>query len=220
MTEPLHLNSFGVTLTVSGGFSEAQVDTIVNWCRAISDYLVITREQHASGFPHLHLSIKLKPKSTSHVTLRFKRMYERFDIPYVKGVSVVVKEINDQTGWFAYISKDIPDGQLPLVCVGYLWGDIQKQTMDAVKRLKLKTLKGSRVIMNMNTAVGRIMEFAKRTGTSITGKQSFCDIISKMMGQGYQTYRLKLPVLYAQVLAELGYERIAFDWAESQLQFV
>lgn len=219
MTEPLRRNSFAVTLTVSGGFSEQQVSDISAYCRAISDYLVLTHELHRSGDPHLHMSIALSVKATSAVTLRFARLYEKLGIPYQKGVSVVVKKVNDQTGWFSYISKDVPDGQAPLVCVGYVWGEIQEQCRAAVKKISAKSLKGEDLVMNMSTAPSRIIAFAQRTGTSITGKDSFCDIMAKMMVDGYLVHRLKPVVLYAQVLAKLGYERVAFDYWENELRF-
>ncbi len=219
MTEIPDLYTYGVTLTTADGFSEPQQEDVFVFVKRISPKVVLVLERGKSGKPHFHMCIDLKPKQANKVTVRFVKFYEDLHIPFQKGVSVVVKSVKNRMGWLAYMAKEIPPDARPLLVQGYQWGNLKKQFVALLKKQKAAVVKGTDFTMNMDTAPNRIIDYAKRTGHLITGKDSFCTLMAVMMEDGYLVHRLKPKVLYAAVLAKLGYRSVAYDYWSSELSF-
>lgn len=213
------LYTYGLTLTVSGGFDADQIEQLVVFMKRISPKLVVTREVGKLLNPHLHACIDLVPKQANAVTRRFVKFYGEQNWPVQSGVTIVVKHVDNRMGWLCYISKEIPMGSKPLVVHGYIWGAIKAAILSQVKTQKAKALKGTDLTMNMDTAPARIIAYANAAGMLLTGKEEFCQLMARMMRDGYLVHRLKPKVLFAQVMAKIGYERIAFTYWENELQF-
>lgn len=213
------LYTYGVTLTIAGGFSAAQVEDLAVYCKSISNKLVIAAEHGAGGNTHLHICIDLKPIRANNVTRRFIGFYADHKWPVQTGVSVVVKHTRNRMGWLCYIAKEVPMGSKPLVVHGYQWGEIKKALVKQVKAQKAKDLKGTDLTMNMDTAPARIIAYAKSTGVLLTDKEIFCRLMASMMRDGYLVHRLKPKVLFAQVMCKIGYERFGVAYWENELAF-
>lgn len=212
-------HSFAITLTSKDGFTQDQLESIKEWFVKKCDTVLLTQEHHKSGKIHLHAAADFKGQTNS-VTRMFATLYDRLNIPFQKGVSVVVKKVTDRVGWFHYLSKDVPTGQMPLLILGYLWGDIQEECKAAIKKIPNKMVKGTDFTMNMVTAPNRILEFAKSIAHPITGKDSFAEVLSIMAEDGYQMHNLKFKVLYAQVMAKTGRRGVMRDLILGELQFL
>lgn len=212
--------SFAITLTSSDGFTLEQIDSIRSWFHKTCDTCLVTVEQHKSGKLHLHAAANFEIKQANAVVRRFVTLYSHLNIPYQKGVSVVVKAVSDRTGWFHYLSKDVPTGEKPLLCLGYKWGDIQEECRLAVKKIPNRMIKGDDFTMNMVTAPNRILSYAKALGHPISGKESFAEIIALMAEDGYQMHNLKFKVLFAQVMAKTGDRSVMKELVLSELQWL
>lgn len=220
MAATTKIHSYAFTLTTQDGFTDLQVAQFSDWFSANADTACLTRELHKSGKIHLHACADLRKSSTNSVTRVFTNLYERLNIPCQKGVSIRIKKVTDRLGWFHYLAKDLAVGQSPVLCHGYLWGDIQEQLKLAVKKIPNKMVKGDDHTMNMVTAPNRVLEYAKSVGCPISGADSFAEVISLMAEDGYQMHNLKFKILYAQCMAKCGRRSIMRDLVLSELAFL
>jgi len=211
--------SYCFTLTVREGFSVNQIASFADWLKLRTDYCFVSKELTAAGLWHIHAQANLVPKNTSNVTKAVKGWYKQEDLE-VGPCSIKIKKETDRIGWFHYLTKDINSTDKPVLCHGYKWGEIQAECLANVKKIPRKMLEGDDYVLKMRTAYKVIMQYAQRIGQPITGKQSFMQILSKMICDGYLYHQLKLKIVLGHVMGCIGDEAAVFDMLENELHWV
>ena len=195
---------YAITLGTSRDFLAEEIVSIAQHFARNCDACLLVEERGASGKLHLHASTKQKQKTANLVTLALTRLYEKLKIPCQKGVAIKVKKTTDEIGWFHYLTKDMEDGQQPVLIFGWEMTWIQDQCRDNLKKIPHKMMKGNDYTLNMAIATNVVLQYAKRTGIPLSGKDGFKTCICRMAEEGYLFHSVKFKVLYAQVLARTG----------------
>lgn len=208
---------FCLTLTSSDDFTSDQEDLIVDWHRRRAEYCLLVREYHGDGRKHYHslLAVK-KPKSAGGVTRQLETLYKKMNIPWTKGVTVVVKKMTHMTGQFHYLLKEQASTH-PLLLTGWKYSWIKEQCLANIKEIPLKLLKGDTYMVQKNTSVELVLKFATASGATIACKDSFIDLMVEMQAKGYQFDNVSKKSLYTNVMSRLGNLSQARSVWESEL---
>lgn len=194
-----------ITLTSRDDFTSEQHDAIVAWHRHNSEKTLLVAERHDSGRIHYHSVIHCRvPKQAAKVTQKLERLYKQIDLEVVKRVSIVVKRQTDDIGLFHYLTKDIPEGDRPLLCIGWAYSWIKEQCLANIRKIPYKVLAKDKHMMRSVSAVARVVQWAQAAGYPLTGKESFIHVVTSMQAEGYQFDNIKTKFLYAQVMAVSG----------------
>lgn len=209
-----------VTLTRTGGFIVATCVKFEDWFKLSFQYCVVTRELHKSGHLHLHAVVQSKVKQASTLTARIERLYELWDIPLVKRVSINCKTAVVLEGAVQYVLKDVVPGDAPSVLCGWDMKTLEDQMLSALKKMPRSMVQRDDYYLNQRVATSLLIEYGKRIGVAILDKISFKQVVVSMMKEGYQFDAVKLAPVYVQILARSGYVQAANQWIDDQLQFL
>ncbi len=208
-----------ITLTTSGGLSTVQVEGLTDYFKTLADKCLLTEELHANGGTHLHAVCELATLHTANVTVRMAKLYERLDIPYVKGPSVKVKAVKDGTlsQLHSYVIKDVKPNHKPLICEGWSIKSLMADRVKQLKNLKEGDRAKGECMLHLNSVEWTVIEYAKRSALDLTDKYAFIDCVVQMQKEGYSFSRIKPTLLYCQVMARVGHTNVASNWWEGQL---
>jgi len=207
---PNHDYQYFITLTTADDFSDEQQACVVSWHKLHSTKCLLVSELHDSGKRHYHSIICVKaPKTAGKVTEKLSRLYKAMDLPHVPRVSIVVKKVTDQVGMFHYLSKDIPEGALPLLSWGWRYSWIKQQCVDGIKKIPHRLLRKDQYMVQNSSSVQLVLQYARAAAYPLTGKASFITVVTEMQSKGYQFEKIKPRWLYGQVMAMCGYTSLA-----------
>lgn len=212
--------SYLITLTRTGGFTEAECLPLEKFFSEGFDRCCVTRETHKSGHLHLHAVVVSDVKKASTLTQRFERVYERMGIPVVKRISINVKTCSVIEGAVQYVCKDLAPGQEPTVLRGWDMKTLEDKMLNALKKMPRSMVQRDDYYLNQRVATSLLIEYGKRIGVAILDKISFKQVVVSMMKDGYQFDAIKLAPVYVQILARSGYVTAAEQWIDDQLQFL
>jgi len=202
--------SYFVTLTSSDGFSSVQEGQIVSWHRSHSEKCLLVSELHDSGKTHYHSLLTCRaPKMPAAVTRNLDRLFAAMDIEPVTGVSIVTKKVTDFVGILHYLTKDLPQGAKPLLCIGWAYSWIKQQCIDGIKHIPRSMLRKDKYMVQSSSSVQLIVQYARAAGYPLTGKASFIAVATEMQSKGFQFEKIKPKWLYAQVMAVCGHLQLA-----------
>lgn len=212
------MNHYFVTFSASGGLTEPLCQKFKTHFLSSYDYVFGCKEFHASGDAHLHILYTSPAKQSNGLTRQYEKLYTKWGIDHVKGVSIKNKRVTNLIGMFHYISKDIKEK--PYMILKWKWTWIQQQCRDNVKLIPKKILNGENRWVNQREAGMIMMAYAKSTGKQIFSKEQFCETFAEMQEQGYQFDKVNLRPVYTLIMAMNGDKRPAYEYAMSQLNFL
>lgn len=214
----LTMFGYAITLTRAGAFDQQQNSVIRTWFKQNTDSCLLVVEQHASGGLHYHAATSQKQKTTNEVTRLLDRFYEAQGWQSVRGVSIKVRRMSDRIGWFHYLCKDLKGS--PLLVQGWKMTWIQQECKDNLKKVPRKILCKDSYLVTQSVGSGLVIQYAKRTGNPLTGKESFAFVCSTMMSEGYQFHQVRWKHLYCHVMALCGDLRPAHSFIIGELIFI
>ncbi len=197
-----------VTFTASGGLTGFQCSEIRTHFIHKYEECFGCVEQHSSGSDHIHILYSSPTKGAGSLTRVFERMYNRLNIPLVKGVSIKNKSAVNKIGLFHYISKAVKGDPWLIKSWKYTW--IQEQCVQNVKNIPRKMLRSDFIWVTQRDAAGLMIEYARATGRSLTSKKVFAEVFANMKSVKYQFAKVRIMLLYTSVLAICGDSRPAF----------
>ncbi len=200
--------------TTSPGFNDEQVLAICEWAKSRSDSCCVVEE--TSTHRHLHGVFRVKQKQTGQVTRMFATLYKKMDLPWVPTVSVKVKKTTELIGWFHYILKQ----NKPLVLTGWKMTWITEQCQANVKLIPRRILRKGRPMLQPDTVVATILAFMDAHNMPIMDKSSFIAVVTTMQKDQYNFMKVRKPLVYEAVMAELGILDVAAAAWENELQFL
>ncbi len=179
---PLVIMFYFITLTTAGGLSTVQVEDLTAYFMDFTDKCLLTEELHANGGIHMHAVCELATLHTANVTVRMTKLYERLDIPYVKGIAVKVKAIKQGTlsNVHNYCLKDVTDDHKPAVCNGWSLKSLMAVRVNALKSLKEGDRAKGECMLHLNSVEWTVIEYAKRSALDLTDKYAFIDCVVQM----------------------------------------
>lgn len=207
------------TLTTNRDFLPDEIVSIAQWFAKSCESCLLVEERGHNGKLHLHATTTQKQKTAGEITRRMQKLYEHLNIPFQIKISVRIKRTTDQIGSFHYLTKDLGD-KVPVLLFGWKMTWIQQQCRDNVKKIPHKLIKGEDYVVNMVIAPNLLMEYARRSGIPLTGKEGFKEVVARMMGEGYQFQNVKWKILYVQLMARCGDTRPLRSMLDNELQFL
>ncbi len=195
-------HTYFVTLTAADNLLEHE-DAIVQWHRTHSEKTLLVPELHADGRTHYHSIIHTMDKTTNQVTRKLLTLYQRLNIPVVKGVSIIVKASSDAIGLLHYVTKDLQGD--PLLITGWTMSWIKETCKANLKNIPYRMLTKNKYTLQHRSSVELVVQYAYRSGYPLTGKASFIQVVTAMQADGYQFSGIKPTWLYAEVMAVCGY---------------
>lgn len=207
------MNSFLATITQPLGLDESQMCFVEQYFEALNVRYVSSREQHKSGNWHSHTMFEDPNKQTAGVTRKLKRAFgTKLDLTPHNALDVRKVKSGDEVRTAGYVVKD----DLVLGCNGWNIKDLLKQRAaqlrEQVDRKPLSTF-----MLNEKNVEEIMLEYAKRTGTVLNVKNDFVDMVAEMAYEGYSFSRIKMQVVYAQVMCRAGSKEHMRDLVRMQL---
>ncbi len=207
------MNSFLATITQPLGLDESQLCFIEQWFEALNVKYVSSREQHKSGNWHSHTMFEDPNKATAGVTRKLKRAFGfTMDLTPRHALDVRKVKTGDEVRTAGYVVKD----DMVLGCNGWNVKDLLKQRATQLRE-QVDKKPTSTFMLNEKNVEELMLEYAKRTGTVLNVKNDFVDMVADMVSEGYSFSRVKLPIVYAQVMCRAGSKEHMRDFVRMQL---
>ncbi len=203
-----------ITITRSGGLTTAHLDSLTDYFQKRFEKVVMNVEPHKSGDLHLHAYCESKVKSVCSVRKHVVRFLETLHIDIGPRTCVVKKA---DLGVVNYVIKEVSDEKPVTLCQGWSIESLLENRRLALKDLSSKKIRGTHRTISNDDAVPLIIKFAKDTNTTITDKESFKDVIKHMVREGWSIARLKIGVVYAEVMTVCGDDHALDDYLEMQM---
>ncbi len=207
------MNSFIVTITQSGGMSDAQMESCEMWFDKLNVKCLVSREQHKSGLWHLHALVEDGNSRANGFKRKLVRALDPLvDFSNKNSLDVQFVKAGQESQTAGYVVKD----QLVLVCKGW---SVKSLLAERALLLRKDVSKPpvSTWILNERNAEEIILEYAHRMSLPLTCKSEFIALMCKMATEGYSVTRIKPCVVYAQVMARAGSPQYMADWWEMKL---
>ncbi len=212
------MQGYAITLTTREGFDDSHHEIFRDWFKIHTDSCLLVAESHAAGGLHYHAGATMKQKSTNEVTRLINRFYEAQGWDVLAGISIKVKQLTDRIGWFHYLTKDL-DGP-PILVQGWKMTWIQEQCKSNLKKIPKKMLKKNAYLVTQSVGPELVIQYAKRTGSPLSGKISFANVICQMAKEGYQFHQVRWKNLYSHVMALCDDMRPMQSFIMSELQWL
>ncbi len=207
------MHTFIITLTQSGGMSDAQMESIEQYFEKQDVKLVVSREQHKSGLWHMHAVMEAANKQAAGVKRKLVRAWgDIVDLSGPKALDVKMVKPGDESRSAGYVVKE--QG----VYVNKGW-DIKSLLAKRAKALQKDVTKQpvATFMLNEKNVEEIILEYAMRMSMPLTRKEEFIDVMKSMAVEGYSVSRIKPTIVYAQVMARAGSPKYMGDWWEMKL---
>lgn len=208
------------TLTTNRDLLPDEIMGLAQWFARNCDSALVVEERGANGKLHLHATTQQKQKSTNQCTRMMKSCYEQLRIPWTDRVSCRIKKTTDQIGSFHYLTKDLIEGQEPILIFGWEMTWIQEQCRDNLKKIPHKMVRGDDYVVNMVIAPNLLCSYAKRSGICMAGKEGFKEVVCRMASEGYQFHNVKWRILYCEIMARCGDTKPMRSLIDNELQFL
>ncbi len=142
----MQIYPYSVTISpsVHTPLTDDHLRNIVSWFSDFG-YVIITREDRpGDGTPHLHILFRDTPKGTHNVTRKLYSMFDRFNIPYCRGVTIRVVKAGSPRIWAGYCFKEVEsEDDLDLILIqGYSYGWAFDCISDWLAHDKIQSSKG------------------------------------------------------------------------------
>lgn len=214
------LKCYMLTLTTAQGFTPEDIAQVKAWHKNNSECCVLTKELHESGKIHLHSVITCPQKDARQVTRKIQTLYKKLGLDWESRVSCVTKKAVVPIGALAYILKELPEGDSPVLIQGWKMTWIQSEIKANLKKLPRKLLLKIDYHVTSKTGTSLLIEYAKRTAMPVVCKITFKQIVSLMMSEGYNFDNVKMKYLFVQVMARSGNRSFAESLIDAELQFI
>lgn len=207
------MNSYFATITQPTGLTDAQMEFLEKWFEKLNVKYVCSREQHKSGLWHSHSMFEDPNKSTTGVTRKLKRAFgEKLDLTPKNALDVRKVKSGDEVRTAGYVVKD----EMVFGVLGWSIKDLLASRTAQLREQVDKKPK-STFMLNEKNVEEFILEYAKRTATVLNCKGDFVDLVADMASEGYSFSRVKLPIVYAQVMCRAGSKEHMRDFVRMQL---
>ncbi len=206
-------NKFLITIATRGGLTDEQLVSLQAYFEGRFEKVVVNVEAHKSGLLHVHAYAETKVTRAAvrqHVAKHLKSL----------GVDVGSKTLNVKTadvGARQYVVKEVTDESPVTLCKGWSIEQLLEERRQALKKLSRKEVMGTWKVIGQDEAVPLMLKFAASHSIVITDKNSFIALGVQMMKEKFDFSRVKMSVCYVQVMVQMGDNRAAVDWFESQL---
>ncbi len=207
------MNTFFATITQSGGLTDSQMEFIEHWFDNLKVKFVCSREQHKSGLWHAHSVFEDGNKSAGGVTRKLRRAFTpTLDLTSKRALLVRKVKSGDEVRTAGYVVKE----DNVYGCNGW---DIKMLLAERAKQLQEQVAAKpvSTFMLNEKNVEELMLEYAKRTGTVLNTKEDFVDMVAEMAYEGYSFSRVKIPIVYAQVMCRAGSKEHMRDLVRMQL---
>ncbi len=198
---------FMITLTTGGEFSVDFTTGLKDWfVKKCTQVLLVTEgwDFNAEERPHYHGVGSFKTNNASNITRMLKKLYDKFEVPWQKNISIRVRKVTDLIGSWHYCLKDTSDGNPPLLVMGWRMSFIKEQCRANVGKIPYKVLMKNKHCLSTKTATATVMAYAKASAHVLSGKESFASVICQMAQDGYQFENVKIKWLYTQCMSLTG----------------
>lgn len=192
---------YAITLTLRDGFTPDHFTAVRHYFDLTCESCLVVAEDHASGGIHFHAATSQRQKTTNEVTRLLHRYYSKQGWE-VTPRSVQVKRMADRVGWFHYLTKDLTGP--PVLVRGWRMTWIQQQCMDNLKKMPRRLLRKDTFVVTHAEGPRLVIEYAKRTGCVLSGKDSFIDVCCQMSRNGYQFHQIRWKQLYTHTMSMCG----------------
>ncbi len=187
------------------------------WAETQIAACIIEESGANQNHPHLEMIV-----ATSMTQKNIRRSIER-NVGTFTRIELVVKYPKNaqNVAWCAKYGRK-EDGYIIVHEHGWDWKQIEIVGADDLKRVKdYKINKNMRILSGTN-AQAIIMEYAKTKAIAIGCKESFKDVIKKMMKEGYQFHNIRgLDGIWCQIEVMLEIPGHCVDsWLDNQLKWV
>ncbi len=212
---------FFVTFTTTGA------DWPVDWPIILSkfhakkcDMVLLVPEGGDTHIQHLHYhSVGTWPtKHGGNVSKLAERLYNKHGLPWTKHAVKVIK-VKHLVGMFHYLLKAKGD-EPPLMLMGWQMSWIKQQCVDNVKSTPYKMLLKDKMCLTAKSATPFVLKYAEAKNLPLSCKQTFADVISEMMCDGYQFEAVRLKWLFTQVMALSGHQGYCRNFVLGELNFI
>ncbi len=195
---------YKITLTASGGISSQHCKEIAQAFSGIKFAIVVNEFGDTGRNSHLECVLEFDTTKTSNVTERMRTMYNRLQIPFVRGISVRVKKVTHLAGAIIYATKEIDECGKVLLRNGWAMDWITKQRTENIKSIPFKMLNKKGTRLTQNTAGALMYEFAKSKGMAIRDKAKYREVAVLMGADGYLWGSVRHQGVYQDVCALFG----------------
>lgn len=210
--------NYFLTLSPRQDLSSVHLAVVVDWHKLRTPCILVS-EERTDGVEHYHSVFGDTASRAAKVTEKFNRLMDAGGLPYVKGVTLKIRAVTDLIGMFHYLTKDLGDGK-PLVLSGWKLSWIRQQCLENLKKIPKKMLMRNDRLIGVAGSVGLVLEYSKRKGIPLTGKESFRRCLMEMAKEGYRFEKIKIRQLYVHVMAQCGDARAFGAMIDNELQFL
>lgn len=214
MSEAPTTFKYFITIARRGGLTDEMICKITKYLEARFTQVVMNVEPHKTGLLHLHAFAHSPVKTSSAIRNHFKRFLEGINLEIGKN-TLNVKVADDNV--INYVVKEVTEKSPVTLCKGWSIADLLEKRQIALKKLSIKSAKGTDKVLSQDEVVPMIIRFAKNDGTSLDSKESFKSIVKKMVRLGFSFSRCKMASTYAEVMCRCGDDRALDDLLDMQL---
>lgn len=207
------MNTFFATITQSTGLTDSQMEFVEHWFDNLKVKFVCSREQHKSGLWHSHSVFEDPNKKACGVTRKLTRAFKDvLDLSSKRALDVRKVKSGDEVRTAGYVVKE----DNVYGCNGW---DIKQLLAARAAQLRdqVAAKPTSTFMLNEKNVEELMLEYAKRTGTVLNSKEDFVNMVAEMAYEGYSFSRIKMPVVYAQVMCRAGSREHMRDFVRMQL---
>lgn len=207
------MNKYLITITNRGGLSDEHLVSLKHYFEGRFDRVVMNVEAHKSGLFHVHAYAETKVTRAAvrnHVAKHLKSI----------GMDVGAKTLNVKAadvGARQYVVKEVTEEKPVTLCKHWSIEGLLEERRQALKKLSRKEVMGTWKVIGQDEAVPLMLKFAASHSIAITDKNSFIALGVQMMKEKFDFSRVKMSVCYVQVMVQMGDNRAAVDWFETQL---
>ncbi len=195
---------YKLTLTTSDGFSEAQVEELVEYFICKCGHVYLTNEFGEFGMnSHLEGVVEFDTPKTSNVTNRVRGLYKKLGIE-VSHNSIRVSKVTHLDGAIIYASKELEKMGKVAGLKGWKQTFIDKTLKDGVKSIPFKQLKKRGLWVTDRVAPAVIYEYCKAHNLTISYKADLMHVIRLMGDDGYMMSHLRLRAVYGNTMCLFG----------------
>ncbi len=208
------LNKYFITIARPGGLSDEMICKITSYLEDRFTQVVMNVEPHKTGLLHLHAYALSPVKTSSAIRNHFKRFL--LSIKVEVGTNTLnVKSADENV--VSYVIKEVTETKPVTLCKGWKISDLLEKRQIALKKLSIKSAKGTDKVLSQDEVVPLIIRYAKNAGTTLTDKESFKSVIKSMVRLGFSFSRIKMASTYAEVMCRCGDDRALDDLLDMQL---
>ncbi len=214
-------SAFFVTFTVPGAaWPDNWVDIIVQFHVRKCDMVLMVSEGGDGESEHLHYHSvgTWNTKCSSNVKKSCERLYNKYGLEWT-AVAVKVVMVKHLVGMFHYLLKSKGE-QPPLLLMGWKMSWIKQQCLNNVKSTPYKLLLKDKLCLTAKSATPFVIRYAQAKNLPLSCKQTFADVISEMMCDGYQFEAVRIKWLFTQVMALSGHQGYCRNFVLGELNFI